>query len=47
MNKFIVKFVNSYWVSFDTEAYENTQVFYLKKDAVEAVKKFNQKDGRG
>lgn len=42
--RYQVKFVNSYWVSFDTEAYENTQVFYLRKDAVEAVKKMNQKE---
>ena len=32
-DKYAVKFVNSFWVSFDTEAYENTQVFYLRKDA--------------
>ena len=42
MERYKVKFVNSYWVAFDTENYENTQVFYLRKDAVEAVKKMNQ-----
>ena len=40
--KYIAKFVNGYHVSFNTETYENTQVFYLRKDAVEAVKKMNQ-----
>ena len=39
--KYIAKFVNSYWVSFNTETYENTQVFYLRKNAEEAVKKMN------
>ena len=43
MQKYTVKFVNSYWVSFNTETYENTQVFYLRKDAEEAVKKMNQR----
>ena len=40
--KYVAKFVNGYWCSFDTEAYENIQVFYLRKDAMEAVKKMNQ-----
>ena len=40
--RYVAKFVNGYWCSFDTEAYENTQVFYLRKDAMEAVKKMNQ-----
>ena len=31
--KYIAKFVNGAWVSFNTETYENTQVFYLRKDA--------------
>lgn len=44
--RYQVKFVNGFWVSFCTENYENTQVFYLRKDAVEAVKKFNQKEGK-
>ena len=35
--KYVAKFVNGYWCSFDTEAYENTQVFYLRKNAMEAV----------
>jgi hypothetical protein len=39
--KYEVKFVNGYWTCFDKEAYENTQVFYLKKDAFEAVNKMN------
>ena len=42
MENYKVKFVNGFWVSFNTESYENTQVFYLRKDAVEAVKKMNQ-----
>ena len=40
--KYVAKFVNSYWVSFNTETYENTQVFYLRKDCIEAVKRMNQ-----
>ncbi len=40
--RYVAKFVNGYWVSFNTETYENTQVFYLRKDAEEAVKKMNQ-----
>ena len=44
--KYVSKFVNSYWVSFNTETYENTQVFYLRKDAMEAVKKMNQRGGK-
>ena len=44
--KYVAKFVNSYWVSFNTETYENTQVFYLRKDAMEAVKKINQQGGK-
>lgn len=46
-DKYIVKFVNGFWCSFDTEAYENTQVFYLRKDAVEAVKKMNNNQRGG
>ena len=41
--KYIAKFVNGAWVSFNTETYENTQVFYLRTDAEEAVKKMNQR----
>ena len=41
--KYTVKFVNGAWVAFNTETYENTQVFYLRKDAEEAVKKMNQR----
>ena len=44
--KYVSKFVNSYWVSFNTETYENVQVFYLRKDAMEAVKKMNQQGGK-
>ena len=43
--KYVAKFVNGYWVSFNTETYENTQVFYLRKDAEEAVKKMNNQRG--
>ena len=45
MEKYKVKFVNGFWVSFNNETYENTQVFYLRKDAVEAVKKMNNQRG--
>ncbi len=45
--KYVAKFVNGYWCSFDTEAYENTQVFYLRKDAMEAVKKMNNNQRGG
>ena len=41
--KYVAKFVNGYWVSFNTETYENTRVFYLRKDAEKAVKKMNQR----
>ena len=47
MEKYKVKFVNGFWCSFDTEAYENIQVFYLRKDAVEAVKKMNNNQRGG
>lgn len=47
MEKYKVKFVNSFWVSFNTETYENTQVFYLRKDAEEAVKKMNNNQRGG
>ena len=40
--RYVAKFVNGFHVSFDTESYENTRVFYLRKDAEEAVKKMNQ-----
>ena len=46
MEKYSVKFVNGFWVSFNTETYENTQVFYLRKDAAEAIKKMNQRGGK-
>ena len=39
--KYIAKFVNGYHVSFNTETYENTQVFYLRKDADLRVSVFN------
>ena len=39
--RYVAKFVNGAWVSFNTETYENTQVFYLRKDAEETVKKMN------
>lgn len=45
-DKYTVKFVNSYWVIFDTERYENTQICYLKKDAQEQCKKMNAKVGK-
>ena len=45
--KYIAKFVNGAWVSFNTETYENTQVFYLRKDAMEAVKKMNNNQRGG
>ena len=40
--KYIAKFVNGFHVSFNTETYENVQVFYLKRDCIEAVKRMNQ-----
>jgi hypothetical protein len=45
--KYVAKFVNGAWVSSNTETYENTQVFYLRKDAEEAVKKMNNNQRRG
>lgn len=44
--KYIAKFVNGFHVSFNTETYENTQVFYLKRDCLEAVKRLNQQASR-
>ena len=44
--KYTAKFVNGYHVSFNTETYENTQVFYLKRDCLEAVKRLNQQASR-
>ena len=44
--KYVAKFVNGFHVSFDTENYENTQVFYMLKDEEEAVKKMNQRGGK-
>ena len=44
--KYVAKFVNGYWVLFNTETCENTQIFYLRKDAEEAVKKMNQRGGK-
>ena len=42
--KYVVKFIKEYWVLFNTETCENTQIFYLRKDAEEAVKKMNQSE---
>ena len=42
--RYTVKFVNNYWMTFDTLNYENTHLHYLKKDAVEFTKKLNQKE---
>lgn len=41
--RYQVKFVNSYWTIFDSVNYENFQIHYLKKEAVEAAKKLNAK----
>lgn len=43
--RFVHKFVNGYHVSFDTVNFENTHVFFLKKDADEAVKQMNSRQG--
>jgi len=43
--RYVAKFVNGFHVSFDTEAYENTRVFYLKRDTDEAVKRMNNQQG--
>lgn len=43
--RYKVKFVNGFYCSFDTEAYENTRIFYLKRDAEEAVKRMNNQQG--
>ena len=45
--KYAVRFINEYWVIFNTETYENIQVFYLRKDAEEAVKKMNSNQRGG
>ena len=41
--KYVVKFIKEYWVLFNTETYENTQIFFLKRECEEAVKKMNQR----
>jgi len=38
------KFVNGFHCIFDTVSYENVQVCYLRKDAIELAKKFNNKE---
>lgn len=43
--RYVAKFVNSYWVAFDREAYENIRVFYLKREVDEAVKRMNNQQG--
>lgn len=45
-DKYTVKFINGYWVIFNTEQYENTQICYLKKDAQDLCKKMNIKVGK-
>lgn len=47
MDKYTVKFVNGYWTIFNTEQYENAQICYLKKDAVEVAKKMNNNQRGG
>lgn len=37
-----VVFVNGYWRLFNNEKYEVEETFYLRKDAVEALKKVNR-----
>lgn len=44
--RFVHKFVNGFHVAFDTENYENVQLFALKKDAVAGVKQMNQKEAK-
>jgi hypothetical protein len=41
MERFKVKFVHGFHVAFDTENYENVQLFDLKKYAVVGVKEMN------
>lgn len=41
--RFVVKFVNGSWVTFDTVNYENTHLHRLKKDAVEFTSNLNKK----
>ena len=43
--RYVAKFVNGFHVIFDTEAYENIRVFYLKRDVDEAVKRMNNQRG--
>ena len=43
--RYVAKFVNGAWVAFDTDAYENIRVFYLKRDVDEAVKRMNTQRG--
>ncbi len=43
--RYIVKFTNGYWKTFDTEEYKDSGMFMLKKDAVQAAKNLNQMKG--
>lgn len=39
--RFQVRFSNGYWKAFDTELYTSVDIFMLKKEAFQAVRKLN------
>lgn len=41
--RYITKFTNSYWKTFDTEEYKDVQLHYLLKDAITFCKNLNEK----
>ena len=43
VQRFVVKFVNGFWVTFDSSNYENTHLHTLRKDAESFTKKLNGK----
>jgi hypothetical protein len=40
--RYIVKFTNGFWKTFDTENYTDVALHYLKTDAVYRTKEFNR-----
>lgn len=44
-NRYVVKFNNGFWKTFDLQEYKDVQLHYLKKDAQEFCNKLNLKKG--
>lgn len=41
--RYITKFTNSYWKTFDSETYQDVALHYLRKDAIQHCKNLNGK----